>query len=123
MTAAIMQTCGLHVNGRTVAGMSSASWQDAFDEIACSVQKFAEKPKGKELDAMKVDTTVLGMPTLQCSAGTNTMLQCDTASLTNSLLCCDVERCRIHCCIHTHLVLLLACTSQDRNNIDLFLLL
>ena len=25
------------------------------------MQKFAEKPKGKELDAMKVDTTVLGM--------------------------------------------------------------
>lgn len=24
------------------------------------MQKFAEKPKGKELDAMKVDTTVLG---------------------------------------------------------------
>ena len=26
------------------------------------MQKFAEKPKGKELDAMKVDTTVLGKP-------------------------------------------------------------
>ena len=25
------------------------------------LQKFAEKPKGKELDAMKVDTTVLGV--------------------------------------------------------------
>ena len=24
------------------------------------LQKFAEKPKGKDLDAMKVDTTVLG---------------------------------------------------------------
>ena len=26
-----------------------------------TLQKFAEKPKGKELDAMKVDTTVLGV--------------------------------------------------------------
>ncbi len=32
---------------------------------ACwSLQKFAEKPKGKELDAMKVDTTVLGMQSI-----------------------------------------------------------
>ena len=26
----------------------------------CLLQKFAEKPKGKELDEMKVDTSVLG---------------------------------------------------------------
>ena len=30
------------------------------NSLSCCVQKFAEKPKGKELDAMKVDTTVLG---------------------------------------------------------------
>lgn len=32
-----------------------------MDGIAlCKLQKFAEKPKGKELDEMKVDTSVLG---------------------------------------------------------------
>ena len=37
--------------------------QDLHDFVCC-VQKFAEKPKGKELDAMKVDTTVLGQALL-----------------------------------------------------------
>ena len=32
----------------------------SFDNVSCCAQKFAEKPKGKELDEMKVDTTVLG---------------------------------------------------------------
>ena len=28
--------------------------------LHCVLQKFAEKPKGEELEAMKVDTSVLG---------------------------------------------------------------
>lgn len=50
------------------------------------MQKFAEKPKGKDLDAMKVDTTVLGTNVLHRSRQTCVLTACLLINACNKTL-------------------------------------
>ena len=72
----LLDSCSIHCLLQQYQHPAAVFIEAWVDKHVLSMQKFAEKPKGKDLDAMKVDTTVLGTDLSHQSGWTCILIAC-----------------------------------------------